>query len=146
MIISDQFVILQNLFFKPVSWLGLLCLFLLKNIFFLLYHSIDKKKNLKVLFWYQMEAAQCLFSYYSFPFFLFAWTDSGRQNSICRGQQLNLYIPISTLKTQINLASFSFLGRLEVLTFFAIFRVFFHIFDGQNSFCTYLCMFPLKVD
>ena len=82
--------------------------------FLTLSFNCNGRKNLKVLFWYQMEAAQCLFFYYSFPFFLFAWTDSGRQNSICRGQQPNLYIPSSSIETQINLASFLFLGRLEV--------------------------------
>ena len=51
------------------------------------------------------------FSYYSFPFFLFAWTDSGRQNSICRGQQPK-YIPSSAIKTQINLASFFIFGQI----------------------------------
>ena len=111
--------------------------------------QLTKGETSKSYFGIKWKLPSAFFSYYSFPFFLFAWTDSGRQNSICRGQQPNLYIPSSTLKTQINLASVLFLGTLEVPTFFAIslfkvyyvlFRVFFHIFDVQNSFCTYLYM------
>ena len=102
--------------------------------------QLMKGKTSKSYFGIKWKLPSAFFSYYSFPFFLFAWTDSGRQNSICRGQQLNLYIPSSTIKTQKNLASFIFLGRLEELPFFATFQGVFSYFlwtkqIKNESFC-----------
>jgi hypothetical protein len=74
--------------------------------------QLTKWKTSKSYFGIKWKLPSAFFSHSSFPFFLFAWIDSGRQNSICRGQQPNLCIPSSTIKAQIDLASFFIFGQI----------------------------------